>query len=141
MPPVYWVLRVDVWAEGVILLVIVFLPGQRYDPSPYSRGLRSVLVAGTVLVAVSYMLPNRWGIGNVLFWARSSVMIAALARVVQMSVALAGGKFGEKHWLLYPVLVVALLGVVAAPILLIWRRRRFISAAFDSLRGGLPAAS
>src|SRR5262249_37667891 len=101
MPFAYWLLRFLVFAAGVSLLAAVLLPGRVYDPSPYSRTLQGVLVAATVLVAVSYIAPNRWGVGSVVFWARLSIMIVGLARVALMSIALASAKFGQKHWLLY----------------------------------------
>jgi hypothetical protein len=132
MPRSYWVFRSLVFTEGALSLLLGLLsgllPSSDTDPSPSPQYIQTLLVIGATLVSVSYVLPNRWGIMTPLFGARVVLSVLAAIRVLYMSTLLATGFFGEKHWLLYPVLLLAASGVAAAPALLVARRRRHLRA-------------
>ena len=131
----YWMLRgvVLTFAGGALLLLIGgLLIGLSYGKS--EPGDILYLTAGFI-VLICYLIPNRWGVTTAFFHFRFTIELLAVARLFYMTILLVSGIYGQKHFLIYPVLGVALLATSTAPVLLVVRRR----AHMKTLKASEPA--
>jgi hypothetical protein len=117
----YTALRACVFGMGVLILLGLLI-GPLLD-----GGFRTAEEAarGTVafLAALSYVCPNRWGVRGPVFYLRLAVMLLAVAGVLQMDYRMATGVYGPKRPEMYGSMIPMDIAMIAAPLLLVWRRR------------------
>ncbi len=130
----YTMLRACVFGLGVVMLLALpiglLLEGGFRTAEEAARGTVALLAA------LSYVCPNRWGIRSPVFYLRFAVMLIALAGTLQTDYRMATGVYGPKRPEMYESMIPMDITMIAAPFLLVWRRRGAEPAGMGPARVG-----